>query len=239
MTDGERAAWKMYVKSFYDAQRKRIDYANRLHKKKNNDSTKGEYKELPLADRLLFEDLLKNHQDIEKVILKAMCKKLESVPIWKEYLKDVPGVGPTMAALIVSEFDIEKWITVSKGWKFAGLHVENGKALKPIKGEKLCWNKFLRSKLLGVLGPSFLKCNSPYREYYDNMKHRLESKNWGVASKNPTDKSRPKAGHQHNAAIRYMVKMFLKDLYVAWRTLEGLDVRPPYNDEYGNGHHSE
>lgn len=33
---------------------------------------------------------------------------------------------------------------------------------------------------------------------------------------------------QKNMAIRYMIKMFLKDLWVAWRTLEGLPVTPDY-----------
>jgi len=37
--------------------------------------------------------------------------------------------------------------------------------------------------MLGVLGSSFLKCNSPYREYYDNMKNRLNAEDWGIESK--------------------------------------------------------
>ena len=39
-------------------------------------------------------------------------------------------------------------------------------------------------------------------------------------------------GHRDNAARRYMIKMFLKDLYVVWRTVEGLPVRAPYQEEY-------
>jgi len=36
-----------------------------------------------------------------------------------------------------------------------------------------------------------------------------------------------------------MVKMFLKDLYVAWRELEGLEIRRPYEEEYlGRVHHA-
>jgi hypothetical protein len=38
-------------------------------------------------------------------------------------------------------------------------------------------------------------------------------------------------GHRHNAAMRYMIKRFLVDLYKAWRPLEGLPVAP----EYGEG----
>jgi hypothetical protein len=44
-------------------------------------------------------------------------------------------------------------------------------------------------------------------------------------------------GHRDHAAKRYMVKMFLKDLYVAWRTMEGLPVRVPYQEEYLNHVH--
>ena len=33
-------------------------------------------------------------------------------------------------------------------------------------------------------------------------------------------------GHRHNAAIRYMVKRFLADLYNVWRKLEGLEIHP-------------
>ena len=40
------------------------------------------------------------------------------------------------------------------------------------------------------------------------------------------------AKHRHRAAIRYMVKRLLADMWVAWRTLEGLSVRPPYAEEY-------
>ncbi len=37
-------------------------------------------------------------------------------------------------------------------------------------------------------------------------------------------------GHRNAMAIRYMIKMFLKDLYVEWRTLEGLPVAPSYQE---------
>ena len=38
--------------------------------------------------------------------------------------------------------------------------------------------------------------------------------------------------HRHKAAIRKMIKEFLKDLYVAWREIEGLPIRKPYEEEY-------
>lgn len=38
--------------------------------------------------------------------------------------------------------------------------------------------------------------------------------------------------HRHAAAQRYMVKQFMSELWVQWRTLEGLPVRKPYAEEY-------
>ena len=83
-----------------------------------------------------------------------------------------------------------------------------------------------------MLGPCFIKSNSePYRQIYDNYKHRLENiPAWAVRTK----------GHRHNASIRYMVKRFLADLYVAWRKLEGLPVAPDYHEaKLGHKHRDE
>ena len=110
-----------------------------------------------------------------------------------------------------------------------------------VRGDKrtqgfLCpFNQFLRSRLCGVLGPSFLKCNSPYRAYYDNKRAEYEAKDWGMAAKNPSDKARPKANHQHRAANRFMIKMFLQDLYAIWRAVEGLPIRAPYDPANPHG----
>jgi hypothetical protein len=40
-----------------------------------------------------------------------------------------------------------------------------------------------------------------------------------------------KDGHRHRAAIRYMVKMWMIELYKNWREIEGLPVRPPYQED--------
>ena len=39
-------------------------------------------------------------------------------------------------------------------------------------------------------------------------------------------------GHRHNAARRYMVKMFLLEMWKKWRELEGLPAVPPYAEVY-------
>lgn len=87
--------------------------------------------------------------------------------------------------------------------------------------------------------PCQLSFSSPYTKLYFNYKQRLEhSENQTTAiSKKGADPASIKwkdcsKGHRDRAAKRYMIKMFLKDLYAEWRKIEGLPVREPYQDEY-------
>lgn len=108
---------------------------------------------------------------------------------------------------------------------------------RPTPGFILPYNKNLRTALVGVLAPGFVKCRSIYAmDYYYPYKARLEQSARPVASVGNRDEGKEwkevSKGHRDNAAKRYMVKMFIKDLYVAWRTLEDLPVREPYAEEY-------
>lgn len=112
-------------------------------------------------------------------------------------------------------------------------------------GFVLPFNKRLRTALVGVLATDgFIKNKAPYAlNYYYPYKARLEQEANGVASIGNADEGKSwkdvSPGHRDRAARRYMIKMFLKDLYVAWRTLEGLPVRVPYAEEYlGKAHNT-
>lgn len=257
-TPEEMESIRIFTRCYYDYQEERIALDGQLGLTKKGEVKKGRPDRAPALLMLLMQrrdSILELEQEMQKKIAPLIHKH----PLWIHFLRDVKGVGEMMAAVIVTQFDIHKAETVSKMWQFSGMNPGqvHGKVWKKkaderilsvtedmIRGDKktkgfICpFNSFLKAKLLGVLGSSFLKCSSPYRTYYDNYKHRLESMDWGTASKNPTDPKRPKAGHQHKAANRYMVKCFLRDLYVAWRTLEGLPVREPYAEEYLDKKHS-
>jgi len=158
--------------------------------------------------------------------------------IYRNFLEDVKGVGPTMAAVIISGFDIHKAEYPSSLWAYAGLDVVKG-AGRSRKKEHLVettytdaegkeqtkmgisFNPFLKTKLIGVLGSSFVKTNGIYRDIYDNYKHRI--------SNMPAHAEKSK-GHINNMAIRYTVKRFLVDLYYNWRTMEGLPVAAEYSE---------
>lgn len=191
-----------------------------------------DYTELCLVHQYL--DLEKS----EKQHFYKLGNVLESYPIYTEYLKNVKGVGPAMAGVIISEIDITKAKYPSSLHMYAGLDVaEDGKGRSKRKEhlidvkyidkdgneqtkKSITFNPFLKTKLIGVLGSSFLRAgDNKYSIIYKNYKHRLEN--------HAVYKDESKA-HRHNMAVRYMVKEFLKELYVEWRTLEGLEVSEPY-----------
>lgn len=241
MDKAKREKIRALVRTMYDFQEQRIRTANRLGLKKDN--TRQENHQDDGIDTMSIPALVdfKNESDeMEKKLAKAIAEELQDVPIYNLFLKDVKGVGPLMAGIIVSEYDIEIATTVSKLWAFTGLAPGRDR-LK--KGEKACFNKWLRTKMCGVLAGSFLKSRSPYAEYYYNMKTRRENseqmtKEWKKGGEAEVRWCDATPAHRHRDAIRYMIKMFLKDLYVMWRTIEDLPVREPYSEEYLGKKHS-
>tara|TARA_R110002020_G_scaffold24130_1_gene79673 strand:- start:1235 stop:2101 length:867 start_codon:yes stop_codon:yes gene_type:complete len=194
------------------------------------------YTELCLVDNYLeLEEQEKNH-------FRRLGHILKEYPVYNSFLHGVTGVGPAMAGVMISEIDITKAEYPSSLHKYAGLDVAPDGQGRSRKKEHLedteytdkdgevqikkgiTFNPFLKTKLVGVLGSSFIK-QSPdkcvYRKIYDDYKHRLENMD--------AHKEKSK-GHRHNMAVRYMVKMFLIDLYNAWRPLEGLPVAPTYSE---------
>ena len=200
------------------------------------DEVISDYTELCLVDNYLeLEQQEKSH-------FRRLGNILKDYPIYTEFLDGVIGVGPAMAGVIISEIDITKAEYPSSLHKYAGVdvagdgqgrsrraeHLEDSEYedkegnIKTKKG--ITFNPFLKTKLTGVLGSSFIK-QSPdkckYRKIYDDYKHRIENMD--------AHKEKSKL-HRHNMANRYMIKMFLIDLYNEWRKLEGLPVAPTYTE---------
>lgn len=244
----------------FQAQRKRMD--NRLGVKADGTDQNIEERAFTADDIEFFSGVSRSARDLEETIEKRFKKLLRRFPIYQKWLKDVKGVGPVAAAQILANIDIEKATTVSKIWQYAGLNPGMVRGMKrkemadgsfelietetmvrgdrATKGFVLPFNKGLRTALLGVMGDGFIKSQNHYcMEFYYPTKHRLEN-SVATVLEHPGGGKKPvsvrwceaKPVHRHRAAIRKMVKMFLADLYVQWRTVEGLPVRPPYQEEY-------
>ena len=175
----------------------------------------------------------------ELLQFKRIKGTIKDFPIWTEFLIDIKGVGPMMAAVIISSLDPHKAKYPSSFHKYLGLDVVNGEGRSkkkrhlidvdyidaegdPQTKKSITYNPWAKTKLVGVLGPCFVKQDaavSKYRRIYNDYKHRISHH---IDHK---DKSK---GHRNNMAIRYMVKQFLIDLHMKWRELEGLPVSLPY-----------
>ena len=190
------------------------------------------FSELALIE--MYNALVESEDDAEKRIQQAV----KEFAIYTEFLEDVRGCGPMMSAVVISQFDIHKAQYPSSLHAYAGLDVVKGKGRSRQKEhlvdqtyvdaegneqtkKGISFNPFVKTKLVGVLGSSFIKSGGPYREVYDNYKYRLPHM--------PAHADKTK-GHIHNMAVRYMVKRFLTDLYKVWRELEGLPVAPEYSE---------
>jgi hypothetical protein len=260
-----RMALRRLVRMFYDLQRLRQQTAGRHLGAAAKDAPEVQLHE---ADIAILEQRANDLHRAERAALKDIENHLQTIPFYTQVLSNkrrFKGLGPTMSAVILSEFNIVRCDTVSKAWSFAGLKpvpckrcskchtvlkedktgklvhevapiqkcdgphrpYDSARSMRPVKGEKLPYNKFLKTKLVGVMGPCFLKAGSPYRKFYDDYKHRKASMPWGRSD-----------AHRHQAAIRHMVKHFLIDVITEWRQHEGLPVRAPYAEEYlGRVHH--
>lgn len=84
----------------------------------------------------------------------------------------------------------------------------------------ITYNPVVKTKLMGVLTGCLLKAKDPvYSKIYYDYRARLD--------KSPKHKDYT-SGHKNMMAQHYMIKQFLRNLYKAWRELEGLPVYEPY-----------
>jgi hypothetical protein len=200
----DRMALKRKVRMFYDLQRLRLQISGRLYKRPGGSTIDLHPYDISVLDRRA-EEL----ERAEKSALADVEEHLKQIPFYRDVLSDKAryrGIGPTMAGVILAEYDINKLDTASKMWAFAGLapipayrcrqchslmsvedsandsigpesfvHTsaqekctfkgtrgkadvyESGRAMRPTKGEKLPYNAFLKTKLVGVLGPVLLQ----------------------------------------------------------------------------------
>ncbi len=172
----------------------------------------------------IIERWLTRFQDLENELdhdIKDYTAGIEII----DRMIEIRGVGQILAAKVVSMIDIRKADSVLALWRYAGYAVIDGARERPTKGEKLHYNARLKSYCY-LIGSSFLKTASPYRRVYDDARVYYEA--------NRPDWTK---GHQHNAAMRKMIKVWLAHLWLIWRQMEGLETKPLYVHERLNHTH--
>ena len=238
-----------------------LQYINQHVNKKTIEKAIRETNSLVVDNMIVFNIIATylNTLSSEEGTFKQIEYILDNFPIWSEFMYHVKGIGPLMGGILISKINIIKSESVSALWKFCGLDVaEDGKArsmreehLVPKSyinsdGEedmgKFCaYSPWFKSKIGYVMADCLIKQNKVYKKVYDDYKNRLINDPNRVEHKITRKTKAGKEytvkvntpGHFNMMARRYMVKMFLQDMWLCWRKLEGLEVKPPYCAKLG------
>jgi hypothetical protein len=100
----------------------------------------------------------------------------------------------------------------------------------------LTYNPKIKTVLLGVLSDTLIKSNPHYRKIYWDYKNRIIN---DPRRKDRDGKHLLPDGRITKMATRYMIKMFVLNLWVAWKYIENLPIlRAPYHmEKLGLGFH--
>lgn len=167
----------------------------------------------------------------DKIINKFI--KNYDLPICKS-AQQIRGIGTITIAYCLVYLDIYKADYPSSFWKYCGYDKASYERYE--KGVSGGGNKILRTILYNT-AISIIKLGSPYKEVYINEKLKLENSLKLTKTRNTQGKliecpwKDTKPCHRHGAAMRKMIKHFLADLWLVWRTLEGLPIKSLYVED--------
>jgi hypothetical protein len=156
-------------------------------------------------------------KSVERQLYKSMQELVSRSPLWTEYLSRIRGVGPRLASYLIVKLSPARFPTVSKLWKYCGLHVVDGKAPRRRAGVNAGWNPEART-MMWRLGEKLRLGGGFYRMMYQAFYRES-------AAKHP-DWTR---GHVVADARRRTVKLFLSHWLFVGRAILGLEPVLPYS----------
>jgi len=194
-----------------------------------------------IADLLLqtSKDLTSAASQLES----SMLANLRKVPIYEHFLQHVFGCGVVVSAYLVAKVDIHRSIKSSQLRRYCGLAVINGALERPVAGQPLRCNRELRTRLYQMFAA--MRRNAAERtkkhpraqqtskllKVWDDYKARMQhSERMLDGNKYMRDDKEQKGAKAFVDATGWhkAADVFIEDLYIVWRTLEGLEVWPSY-----------
>lgn len=145
-----------------------------------------------------------------------------------DWIQRTPGIAlGGFARLLGVTGPLDRFETVSKLWAYLGMHVQDGMAPRRRRGQQLRWSPQGRI-VCHQLATSIVRLNrGPYRAAYDLKKAEYLARPLRGPSACPFGQThrtwqgdiRPcSPKHAHFAAMRYCIKVLLRDVWRAWRT---------------------
>lgn len=110
---------KLVVRRLYDAQKLRIQSDLRVQRLEREGIVIGERIEHTFAKAQELE--VQTEKEYEKIV----ARELKQYTIWSKWLKDVKGIGPRIAGLLIANIaDPARFANVAKLWAYAGMHTQ-------------------------------------------------------------------------------------------------------------------
>lgn len=199
----------------------------------------GELKKSTMPDDLRadYRAVVKRTRAAATALESRMLRELKQIPIYQKFLSWVYGCGPVVAAYLTANIRIERSVKISQLRRYCGNAVDmNGRLERRSAGPKYApdgsltgaegtYNATLRTALWQMMTAAFKNSakvlsdaphgvTSKYLDVWESTIHR----EWSAGrEKGAFKKGRHKA-----------TDVFLEDLYIAWRAIEGLEVWPSY-----------
>jgi len=224
-----------YARLLWDIQKLRIQVSNRISAMER-DGLGAEW----MAPH---EESMKALDSQEKAVGRRL-ERLAKTHIMADWIIDCPGLGLGGFARIVGVTgSFERFPTVSKVWAYMGLHVTNGHAPKKEKGVK--GNYAPQGRVVAhQIGDSIVKLHRGrnFDRYASKKAEYLARPRLGESGCPMGQVHKDKGGktlqcvkvngegetsaHLHNAAMRYAVKMLIKDMWIEWQRRASDSVIP-------------
>ena len=220
---------KSTVANIRVTQEERIRESNRNHEKADGEKTKNaeeatETMKTSDEHKSFVNVMTGKLREFEDMWVEHLQTCIKKHPVYTRWLSNVSGVGPALAGDLLSEYKVEKIYYIGQLFQYAGI-VGNSKR---VKGEKAKYNVYLKKRLLGVLPGSFLKARSPYAVVYYQARIQYLQR-W--INSNEEERKALSLGRQHMMSNRKMIQQFIKDYYVAFRTIMDIPVIKSYEEE--------
>lgn len=212
----------------------------------------------------LRHDSLSHMRDIIQVKKEALEERIDSleeeivaavraVPIWNVFLKKVHGMGALFGAYFIAYLDPchkEKNGGVTKPSSFVqycGLSVKDGKLARLVAGKSRDYNPVMQERLFNLF-TVMSKCSAGRKACIKPFKGKMvqysavPAKTCKYLEVYAAVKARLVAagksnGNAHDAGWHTAMRIFLDDLYVVWRALEGQPVWCTYRAEKMGAEH--
>jgi hypothetical protein len=194
-------------------------------------------KEVRVIECTLPETIRADVRQTAKALMKEaarlevdMLRELRRVPIYQHFLKGMFGCGPVTSAYIISMVDIRKAEKVSALIRYCGNACDPATGKREIRhsapksqGGEGSFNDELKMRIWQAMVAMRKNCakKTEAAPYGQTTKYLTR---WTEAVHFRSTTGREK-GADH-AGRRKATDLFLWDLYVVWRTLEGLSVWP-------------